>query len=65
MVRWLNWIVFGYLIPFELVFDPDYCRWRLTDPSETEIYLDNHKRWTVDHQPPIALAVDRDVADQV
>jgi len=46
MLRWLNWFVFGYLIPYESTFDEGYCRWRIAGPSEVEIYLDNFKRWT-------------------
>ncbi|AYG68751.1 MULTISPECIES: hypothetical protein [unclassified Rhizobium] len=46
MERWLNWFVFGYLIPFELTFDVDYMWWRMGNPSERDIYLDNFKRWT-------------------
>lgn len=44
-LKWLNWIIFGYLIPFDLLFDIDYCRWRLTDPSEADIYSRNHQWW--------------------
>lgn len=35
----LNFLVFGYLIPYSLLFDKDYYNWRLSGPSETEIYL--------------------------
>lgn len=34
----LNFILFGYLIPFELLYDQDYFLWRLTRPCELEIY---------------------------
>ncbi|HRD87279.1 MAG TPA: hypothetical protein PK752_03320 [Accumulibacter sp.] len=34
----LNFLLFGYLIPYEFLFDPDYLRWRLSGPSEIEIY---------------------------
>ncbi|WP_210166821.1 hypothetical protein [Methylobacterium sp. Leaf117] len=36
--RWLNWFIFSYLIPYDLLFVPQYFRWRLSRPSETEIY---------------------------
>ncbi|EXI78677.1 MAG: Capsule polysaccharide biosynthesis protein [Candidatus Accumulibacter appositus] len=35
----LNFLLFGYLVPYEFLFDRDYLRWRLSEPSETEIYL--------------------------
>ena len=35
----LSFIAFGYLIPFELVKNVEYLRWRLSRPSEKEIYL--------------------------
>lgn len=34
----LTFFCFNYLIPFELMLDPEYIRWRLTEPSEFEIY---------------------------
>jgi hypothetical protein len=46
MVRWLNWFAFGYLIPFDRVFDREYYRWRLCQPSETDTYMRNFEFWT-------------------
>lgn len=43
-LRILNFLVFGYLVPGPLMFDPDYVRWRLTDPGELDIYR-YHQRW--------------------
>jgi hypothetical protein len=34
----LNFLVFGYLMPYEFLFDVDYYRWRLSGPSEREIF---------------------------
>jgi|GEM_PF-1948800 len=34
----INFIVFGYLIPYDLLFTPEYYRWRLGDRTEREIY---------------------------
>ena len=34
----LNWYLFGYLVPHDLMFSHDYWRWRLTSPSESDIY---------------------------
>ncbi|MBK5274129.1 MAG: hypothetical protein JJE30_03635 [Desulfuromonadales bacterium] len=34
----LNFILFGYLIPYELLFNVDYYRWRLAERSEIEIF---------------------------
>ncbi|MBQ2799426.1 MAG: hypothetical protein IJF09_08575 [Ruminiclostridium sp.] len=37
-VSFLNFFCFAYLPPFELAWDIDYIRWRLTNPSEMEIF---------------------------
>lgn len=34
----INYFFFGYLIPSELMFSDEYWKWRLTKPSEVEIY---------------------------
>lgn len=34
----LNFYALGYLAPFELMTDLEYIRWRLSNPSETEIF---------------------------
>ncbi|MFH1620160.1 MAG: glycosyltransferase [bacterium] len=34
----LNFLLFGYLMPYEFLFDVDYYRWRLSGPSEKEIF---------------------------
>lgn len=38
MDLFLNFFVFGYLIPFDYLFDMDYSEWRLSGPTEMEIY---------------------------
>lgn len=35
----LNFIAFSYLIPFEMLKNVEYIRWRLTRPKEEDIYL--------------------------
>lgn len=37
--EFLSFIAFGYIIPFELLKSVEYIRWRLSEPSEKEIYL--------------------------
>lgn len=37
-IKALNYFIIGYLIPSELMFSDEYWKWRLTNPSETEIY---------------------------
>ena len=37
-VRALNYYIFCYLIPNDLMFSDSYWEWRMTNPSETEIY---------------------------
>ena len=34
----LNFYIFTYLIPSDLMFSGEYWKWRMTNPSETEIY---------------------------
>ncbi len=34
----LNWYMFGYLIPNDLMFSDEYWKWRMSSPSETKIY---------------------------
>lgn len=36
--EFVNFFVFSYLIPFQCITDVEYIRWRLTEPTETEIY---------------------------
>jgi hypothetical protein len=40
----LNFLVFGYLVPLDLMFDAEYTRWRLTRPPELEIFR-HHLQW--------------------
>lgn len=35
----LNYIVFVFLAPYDLMLDENYLNWRLTYPDETEIYM--------------------------
>ncbi len=35
---YISFYTFGYLAPYELAMDVDYIKWRLSDPSEIEIY---------------------------
>lgn len=37
-IKGLNYFLICYLIPSELMFSDEYWKWRLTNPSETEIY---------------------------
>ena len=37
-IQGLNYYIFGYLIPSDLMFSDQYWKWRLTNPYETEIY---------------------------
>ncbi len=34
----LNYIIFCYFVPFELMFDKKYLLWRLNNPSDQELY---------------------------
>lgn len=46
----LNFLVFGYLIPYEFLYDPDYSRWRLARPSEIEIWSFHLAYWRIRQQ---------------
>lgn len=37
-IKFLNYYIFCYLIPNDLMFSGEYWNWRMTNPSETEIY---------------------------
>lgn len=37
-IQGLNYFIFGYLIPGDLMFSDEYWKWRLSKPSEIEIY---------------------------
>ena len=37
-IRALNYYLFCYLIPNDLMFSDEYWQWRMSNPSETEIY---------------------------
>lgn len=39
----VNYFIFGFMVPMELAYDKQYIAWRLTNPSEKEIYLYNLK----------------------
>ena len=38
-LEFLNYVAFGYLVPYELVHNDSYIKYRLTKPNETELYL--------------------------
>lgn len=47
MLRWLNWIVFGYLIPEGLLFNERYYLWRLRpETDEMSVYMAHFNFWT-------------------
>lgn len=37
--QFVNFFVFAFLVPGELAYNEEYLRWRLSNPSEKEIYL--------------------------
>lgn len=40
-IKYLNYITFGFYTPFELMFNMEYIKWRLTNPSSLDIYNKN------------------------
>ena len=53
-INGLNYYLFGYLVPSTLVYDVSYWRWRLTFPSEAELY-ERHLSFLLDE-----FGVDKD-----
>ena len=41
----LNFAVFGYLVPYQLIYNHEYLRWRLSRPSEVEIVQYHRGYW--------------------
>lgn len=37
--EFVNFFLFSFLSPFDLAYEEDYLRWRLSNPSEKEIYI--------------------------
>ena len=37
--EFVNFFIFGFLVPSELAYDEEYLRWRNSKPSEKEIYM--------------------------
>ena len=38
-VKDLNYIIFGYLVPSQLIFNTEYWKWRMTNPTATDVYM--------------------------
>jgi|GEM_PF-4211191 len=36
--EYLNFMIFGYFVPWDLMLDQEYIEWRLTNPSAIDIY---------------------------
>lgn len=43
-IELLNFLIFGYMVPFDFLTDVNYIRWRLSNPSEMDIYM-KHLEW--------------------
>ena len=41
----LNFAIFGYLVPFDIFLTPEYIKFRLSNPSEIEIYQKHFNYW--------------------
>lgn len=44
-IEFLNFFCFAFLVPFDLIWDPEYIRWRLTMPQEQEIFQKHLEYW--------------------
>ena len=52
--KFLNFVIFGYLIPFSFMNDAEYLLWRCNEPNIEEIYLKNFryylKKFNIDEE---------------
>lgn len=37
-IEQLNYMTFGYYVPYDLMFNKDYIKWRLSEPTQNDIY---------------------------
>ncbi len=44
-LEFINFVVFGYLVPWEWVTDENYIRYRLGNPSPTDIYMKHFEHY--------------------
>lgn len=56
----LNYYLFGYLIPNDLMFSDNYWKWRMTNPSETEIYQYHLNFYTEKLNLPHSVLTEKD-----
>ena len=64
--EFLNFFLFGYLIPYERLMDVEYLRWRLNMPSEEEIYLNNLNYYLAQHSIDIQeIMSSNEIADKI
>jgi len=47
--KFLNFFLFSYLIPYSLLYDKEYYKFRLSDPSEKEIF-EFHKNYILENK---------------
>ena len=52
---YLNFFTFAYLIPFSLLWDEDYIKWRLTGPDEADIYRKHLEFYCVQKGIPMKI----------
>lgn len=53
--EFLCFILFSYLVPYEIMLNEEYLRWRLTEPSESDIYMRNLKYYCSKDEVPIEI----------
>lgn len=53
--EFLCFVLFSYLIPYELMLNQEYLRWRLNGPSETDIYMYNLKYYCQKSDIPLEI----------
>lgn len=62
MNKFLNFVIFGYFIPFSFMNDAEYLLWRCNEPDVEEIYLKNFryylKRFNID-EDELAMSQDK------
>ena len=52
-IEYLNFLTFGFYVPFDIMFDLDYINWRLSMPNEIDIYMRHFNYYIEKRKIPI------------
>lgn len=60
---YINFYMFSYLVPFGLLWNDDYIKWRLKRPSELDIYI-KHLNYYLDSKNISSELIDQDFSNR-